>query len=82
MNIMVWTNSFAPNSDTALKVSVFRVILVCIKSECWKIRISITPNKDTFYAVITFMDSSGQSSINDNLLYYIRFSYLGYVTKN
>ena len=35
----------------ACKESVFVVILVCIQSECGKIRARITPNADTFYAV-------------------------------
>ena len=30
---------------------VFGVILVCVQSECGKMRTSITPNKDTFYVV-------------------------------
>ena len=36
----------------AQKVSVFGVILVRIQSECRKMRIRITPNTNTIYAVI------------------------------
>ena len=34
------------------KVSVFRVLLVGIQSECWKIRTRKSPNTDNFYAVL------------------------------
>ena len=34
-----------------VKMSVFRVVLVRIQSECGKIRTRITPNTDTFHAV-------------------------------
>ena len=37
---------------TAWKVSIFAVILARIQSECGKIRTRITPNTDTFHAVI------------------------------
>ena len=37
--------------NTAQKVSVFGVILVCIQSEYRKIRTRITPNLDTFNTV-------------------------------
>ena len=37
---------------TEYKVSVLGVILVRVQSECGKIRTRITPNTDTFYAVI------------------------------
>ena len=35
-------------------MSLFGVILVCIQSECGKIRTRITPHKDTFHAVQDF----------------------------
>ena len=35
-------------------MSVFAVILVRIQSECRKLRTRITPNTDTFYAVVYF----------------------------
>ena len=40
------------NICAAWKVSVFGVILVCIQSECGKIRTRITLNTDTFYAAL------------------------------
>ena len=36
---------------TVWKMPVFGVILVCVQSECGKMRTSITPNKDTVYVV-------------------------------
>ena len=40
---------------TTKKVSVFGVILICIQSECGKIRIRTTPNTETFHAVLFFL---------------------------
>ena len=42
---------FSRGINRVWKVPVFGVILVCIQSECGKIRTRITPNTDTFYAV-------------------------------
>ena len=49
---------FSRGINRVWKVPVFGVILVCIQSECGKIRTRITPNTDTFYAVnnLTLME--------------------------
>ena len=39
-------------------MSIFGVILVRIQSKCGKIRTRVTPNTETFHAVISFLKSS------------------------
>ena len=43
---------------TAWKMSIFGVFLVCIQSECGKIRIRKAPNTDTFHAVLCTFEKS------------------------
>ena len=52
----------------AQKVSVFGVILVRIQSECGKIQTGITPNTDTFHAVLIRATMSFHQLVSKKLL--------------
>ena len=55
-------------SDTLRKVFVFGIILVCIQSECGKIRTKITPNTNTFYASDNYPEKMDEGAIIRKLI--------------